>query len=112
MSIGSIFIAGRSMAQDTCFGLDSYTKYQTHLHPATTFPVWPNPLVPTRVHCIHPSRVSRPLFSVEKGLPEFAVKEAAAAYTCLLKNHPAIDNAGPMPSFDSWIIIYNLIGFG
>ena len=30
------------------------------------------------------------------------IQEAAAAYTCLLKNHPAIDNSGPMPSFALW----------
>lgn len=42
----------------------------------------------------------RPLFSTGAPLPEFAVKEAAAAYTALLKSHPSIDNSGPIPSFD------------
>ena len=44
--------------------------------------------------------ILRPLFSTGTGLPEFAVKEATEAYTCLLKNHPAIDNSGAVPSFD------------
>lgn len=48
--------------------------------------------------------IMRPLFSCGTGLPEFAVKEAAAAYTCLLKNHRAIDNSGPMPSFDMLLL--------
>jgi len=43
----------------------------------------------------------RPLFSQGgQPLPQFAVDEAAAAYTALLKSHPSIDNSGPMPSFD------------
>jgi 6-phosphogluconolactonase len=42
----------------------------------------------------------RPLFSTGGPLPQFAVDEAAAAYTALLKSHPSIDNSGPMPSFD------------
>jgi 6-phosphogluconolactonase len=44
----------------------------------------------------------RPLFSNEGSLPlpQFAVDEAAGAYTSLLKAHPAIDNSGSLPSFD------------
>jgi len=42
----------------------------------------------------------RPLFSNGGPLPQFAVDEAAAAYTALLKSHPSIDNSGPIPSFD------------
>ncbi|CAK9112565.1 unnamed protein product, partial [Durusdinium trenchii] len=44
--------------------------------------------------------ILRPLFSTGSGLPPFAVKEAAAAYEALLRNHPSIDNSGKMPSFD------------
>ena len=44
--------------------------------------------------------ILRPLFSTGTGLPEFAVKEAAGAYSSLLKSHPAIDNSGPIPSVD------------
>lgn len=44
--------------------------------------------------------LTRPLFSNGGPLPQFAVDEAAAAYTALLKSHPSIDNSGPMPSFD------------
>eukprot|EP00930_Biecheleria_cincta_P023524 TRINITY_DN16986_c0_g1_i2.p1 TRINITY_DN16986_c0_g1~~TRINITY_DN16986_c0_g1_i2.p1 ORF type:complete len:281 (-),score=60.80 TRINITY_DN16986_c0_g1_i2:113-955(-) len=44
--------------------------------------------------------IFRPLFCTGAPLPEFAVKEATAAYTALLKSHPAIDNSGPLPSFD------------
>ncbi|CAE7217442.1 FBA3 [Symbiodinium natans] len=44
--------------------------------------------------------ILRPLFSTGTGLPAFAAEEAAGAYGALLKSHPAIDNAGPMPSFD------------
>lgn len=46
----------------------------------------------------------RPLFSQGGPLPEFAVQEAAAAYTALLKSHPSIDNAGPVPSFDMLLL--------
>eukprot|EP00913_Durusdinium_trenchii_P003634 g3362.t1 len=45
--------------------------------------------------------ILRPLFSTGSGLPPFAVKEAAAAYEALLRNHPSIDNSGKMPSFES-----------
>lgn len=48
--------------------------------------------------------IVRPLFSTGTGLPEFAVKEAAAAYTTLLKSHPAVDNTGPLPSFDMLLL--------
>ncbi|CAL1131746.1 unnamed protein product [Cladocopium goreaui] len=44
--------------------------------------------------------ILRPLFSTGSGLPPFAVKEAAAAYDALLRNHPSIDNSGKVPSFD------------
>lgn len=47
--------------------------------------------------------ILRPLFSTGTGLPEFAVKEAAGAYSSLLKSHPAIDNSGPIPSMEPWI---------
>lgn len=47
--------------------------------------------------------ILRPLFSTGTGLPEFAVKEAAGAYSSLLKSHPAIDNSGPIPSVEPWI---------
>eukprot|EP00929_Paragymnodinium_shiwhaense_P050811 TRINITY_DN2559_c0_g1_i1.p1 TRINITY_DN2559_c0_g1~~TRINITY_DN2559_c0_g1_i1.p1 ORF type:complete len:249 (-),score=84.22 TRINITY_DN2559_c0_g1_i1:239-985(-) len=46
----------------------------------------------------------RPLFSGGEPLPQFAVDESAAAYTALLKAHPAIDNSGPMPSFDMLLL--------
>lgn len=42
----------------------------------------------------------RPLFSTGSPLPQFCVDEATAAYTALLKAHPAIDHSGPLPSFD------------
>jgi len=45
----------------------------------------------------------RPLFAGQS-LPEFCVKEAAAAYTALLKSHPSIDNSGPIPSFDMLLL--------
>ena len=31
------------------------------------------------------------------------MKEAAGAYSSLLKSHPAIDNSGPVPSVEPWI---------
>jgi len=46
----------------------------------------------------------RPLFAGGAGLPAFAVTEAAGAYTALLKCHPAIDNSGPVPSFDMLLL--------
>jgi len=46
----------------------------------------------------------RPLFSGGEPLPQFAIDEAAAAYTALLKVHPSIDNSGPMPSFDMLLL--------
>jgi len=42
----------------------------------------------------------RPFFSHGGPLPQYAVDEAAASYTALLKAHPSIDNSGPVPSFD------------
>lgn len=48
--------------------------------------------------------ILRPLFSDGAPLPQFAVDESAAAYTALLKAHPAIDNSGPMPSFDMLLL--------
>lgn len=46
----------------------------------------------------------RPLFATGAPFPEFCVKEAAAAYTALLKSHPAIDNSAPIPSFDMLLL--------
>jgi len=46
----------------------------------------------------------RPMFSGGEPLPQFAVDEASAAYTALLRAHPSIDNSGPMPSFDMLLL--------
>jgi len=46
----------------------------------------------------------RPMFSGGAPLPQFAVDEAAAAYTALLRAHPSIDNSGPIPSFDMLLL--------
>eukprot|EP00928_Gymnodinium_smaydae_P079418 TRINITY_DN63355_c0_g1_i1.p1 TRINITY_DN63355_c0_g1~~TRINITY_DN63355_c0_g1_i1.p1 ORF type:complete len:275 (+),score=76.09 TRINITY_DN63355_c0_g1_i1:68-826(+) len=46
----------------------------------------------------------RPLFSSGAPLPQYAVTEAAAAYTALLRAHPAVDNSGPVPSFDLMLL--------
>lgn len=46
----------------------------------------------------------RPFFSHGGPLPQFAVDEAAAAYTALLKAHPSVDNSGAIPSFDMMLL--------
>lgn len=46
----------------------------------------------------------RPLWCTGGPLPPFAVAEAAAAYSALLKNHPSIDNSGALPSFDMLLL--------
>merc|ERR1711971_1233132 len=46
----------------------------------------------------------RPLWSTGTALPAYVSIEAADSYASLLKHHPAIDNSGPVPSFDMLLL--------